>query len=148
MNLNQIEKLAVAKAMAKKEADEARDGIGIGKQSVDFYLHVSGELSVAADTEKTPTVSIPLYATLAIALKKAGVQAENILALIESSVIEAIAKDQSMNDELSDSIEKICDHLKTRFAETLPKTPVRGAVKANLTVEKIEAADLLLAQAA
>ena len=39
--------------------------------------------------------------------------------------------------------EAIYDHIMERFAETLPKTPVKGAVKANLNVEKVEAADLV-----
>jgi hypothetical protein len=148
MQLNATEQMAVAKAIADKAAKAAREEIQPGLRIVDFYLHVHGDLAIAQDTEKTPTVSIPLYATLAIALKKAGVQAENILSIIESSVSEAIANDTKVNDGISEQVEQICDHLKTRFAETLPKTPVRGAVKANLVVEKIEAADLLLAQAA
>ena len=143
MNLTPVEQMAVAKAVAEKAIKEARMSLALGKSTVDFYVHVSGDLSVAADTEKTPTVAIPLYLTLAIALKKSGVQAERILSVIEESVTEAIKAGKSANDDMTVQAEAICDHIRERFAETLPKTPVKGAVKANLSIEKVEAADLV-----
>ena len=148
MKLTAIEQMAVAKAIADKAAKQARENLAVGTSNVDFYIHVCGDLSISQDTEKVPTVSIPLYATLAIALQKAGIQAENILSIIESSVSEAIANDETVNESISERVRAICEHLKNRFAETLPKTPVKGAVRANLVVEKVEAVDLIIAKAA
>ena len=61
-----IELLALTKLLQSKK-DAIRSQVSSGDYSVDFSVHVKGELEVLEDTEKSSTVSVPwteVYALL------------------------------------------------------------------------------------
>lgn len=61
-----IELLALTKLL-QSEKDAIRDQVSAGDYSVDFSVHIKGDLEVLEDTERTPTVHIPwteVYALL------------------------------------------------------------------------------------
>lgn len=61
-----IQLLALTKLL-QAQKDEIRDAVSAGDYSVDFNVHIKGNLKVLEDTERTPTVHIPwteVYALL------------------------------------------------------------------------------------
>ena len=136
--LSPIEQLALSKIDLPKKV---RDLAPVGKdQRVDFIVHVRGAVEVQPDYEKAPAQQIPLYATVALVLKRVpGLQREKALALFAECMREAVLADEEARKVMLGEfpeLEDIEDNVRTIVGE-LPKTPAKGAVKANLQVDVV-----------
>lgn len=139
--------LAMSKAFAKKATDTARDTLTSGVYPIDFLVRVHGSLTVAEDTEKTPTVSIPVKEVLALFVARSGATRAASLALLERCLTDALnisTKGSGAIEEL-EVVDAAFEQATTALLSRLPKTPVRGAVKAALEISKIETPELALA---
>lgn len=131
--------LALSKLVTKKAADTARADLKPGTYHFDESLHITGTLTVAPDTEKTPTVSIPFRDVLVLFVQRAGITRERTLELLRDCVSEALKKsDGGAAGCLDEHLEAVFTSAVDEMLETLPKTSVKGAVKvAALCVETI-----------
>ena len=137
--MDAIKLLAIEKAASKTaKAENARDKLTPGTYSVETVVKVSGTLTVAPDTERVPTVSIPLLPALALALRYAGVTGNAARDAILRGVREALENGQAAADLLPEGLESEVAALKKSIAAELPKTPVKGAVKFAGTLELVE----------
>lgn len=139
--LTAIEALALSKAVKAE-----RDAVEVGEHHVDVTVRITGTLSVAKDTEKTPTVSIPLKEVLALFIARSGCTREASIALLRECMTEALAdgtKGVGAVDAAAD-IDACWKDEVSKLTASLPKTPVKGAVKAKLSVAVV-ADDLALA---
>lgn len=89
------------------------------------------------DTEKTPTVSIPLKATLALAMQKAGVQRDNIARILMEAMTEALALGEQGEARIADQLADVDAAMErvSAITEALPKTKVSGATLCKLECE-------------
>jgi hypothetical protein len=143
-DLSAIESLAITKAL---KAD--RDAVAAGSYAVDVTVRVRGTVDVAADTAKTPTVSIPVKEVLALFIARSGATREASLKLLRECLTDALSKGVEGAGAV-DAAADIDAAFKAEVAAltaSLPKTPVKGAVKAKLAVEVVGAADDLAAAA-
>lgn len=134
--------LALAATHAAKKLDDQREQVAPGTYknvvltatiSVDGQTATSivtaAEMVVGEDEEYTPTTSIPLLATLAIALRMAGVQRGNIKAVLVAAATEALQKGEKVSDalelkaDLDDAMKMVTDAM-----EALPKKTRAGKV--------------------
>lgn len=130
--------LAISKAIAKKTADEARENLAPGTYQIDQTVRVTGTLTVAEDTEKTPTVSIPFKDVLVLFVQRAGITREASLELLRTCVTEALKKsDGGAAGCLDEHLEGVFSAAVADMLATLPKTPVKGAVKSKLVVSEV-----------
>jgi hypothetical protein len=144
--MKNINLIALTKAVAKKIADAARDTISVGKHEVDFTVRVKGTVSVFEDTEKTPTVSIPMKETLALFIRYSGITGPHAVALLQRAMTDALAANENGEQNpqgtgaIADALPIIEETMKTvvePMLATLPKTPVKGMVKTNLEVTEL-----------
>jgi len=103
-----------------------------------------GSLVREADTDSAATCQIPLYATLAVALHKAGVQGDNIRKTILQAVQEVVKQDeQSLESKLAElcpDIDAQIRKIKEGVVKKLPRIPKKGSLKAQaFTVENFSA---------
>jgi hypothetical protein len=143
-NLTSIEALALSKALAEKDAKEARTNINPGKHAVDLTVRIVGTFNVAEDTDKAPTCSIPLRAVLAELLHTTGAvreAAERALCKVTTDAINGIAPDPE-RQAVVDAWEAA--HLQP-VIDKLPRTPVKGKVTTKLTVEVVRQPELAAA---
>lgn len=133
-----IEMLAIARSFSKDELDLARDGIAPGKYQVDARIHVVGEIQINADTQKTPTSSTPWLTAMAVLVRRCGFQRDAAIKLIMDSVNEAVTLDKDAAEALmlNTGVKQAKDALAQEYAK-LPKTPVRGAVSADVKIVTI-----------
>jgi hypothetical protein len=80
-------------------------------------------------------ISIPLIATLALALQKAGIQRGNIARILTESMTEALNMGEQGEARIADQIKDVEDAIArvTAITAALPKTP--GATLCNLTCD-------------
>lgn len=125
-------------ALSRVRSD--RDAVTPGVQAVDFTVHVSAEIVVGEDTEKIPTVSIPLKEVLALFIARAGVTRDASVALLRECMSIALAlgpRGQGAIDSQID-IDEVFSEAVDKLTASLPRTPVRGQVRVrNLTVTKV-----------
>lgn len=130
MTLTALEKLALSNIEPSKEE---RQSIAPGKHKVAFTVTVNGVLDVSAPESYIPTVDVPLIPTVALALKKMGVQRENFLAIMKESMTEVLACDKAMRVALV--AESGLIDFEKDFRKTLGKLPKKtrvGKVNAKL----------------
>lgn len=110
-----------------------------GEHEVDMTVRISGKLIKGEDTTKVPTVRIPVLASLALAMKFAGVTGDAAINAITAAVSESVLMDKDAaaelikRDGIEDAIKKLNAELKTK----LPRTPVNGTIKAHLDLEEV-----------
>jgi len=139
--MNAIDTIALNNAVETKVAKEAREALEVGKHSVDFMVRVTGTINVAEDTEKTPTVSIPLKEVLALFIARSGCTREASIALLRECMTDAL-KDGVKGVGAVDAAADIDEAFKAEVAAltaSLPKTPVKGKVTTKLTVTEVSA---------
>ena len=128
--------LATALANVTKKFATKAGKVEVGTHEVDTVvtLRIKGTITKKPDTEKTPTVSIPLKATLALALQKAGIQRDNIARILTEAMTEAINMDEQGEARIADQLADVEEAMARVEAIThdLPKTPVAGATICNL----------------
>jgi len=140
--LTNIEVTALNNLVAAKAAKAARDEVNPGEHAVDFTVRVTGTVKVLADTEKTPTVSIPVKEVLALFVQRSGCTREHSLALLRECLTDALSASTEGKGAIEGAIDLDAE-FKAAVADltaSLPKTPVKGAVKASLAVEVVESA--------
>jgi hypothetical protein len=137
--LNAIETLAVNRVFTKGESSQARDEVAAGTYEVDLTVRVKGTLCVSVDTAKTPTVSIPVKEVLALFVARSGCTREAGLALLRECLTEAL--NNSVHGvgaiETAVDIDAEFKQAVSDLTASLPKTPVKGPVKAHLEIEKV-----------
>ncbi|MAG27448.1 hypothetical protein CMI47_18095 [Candidatus Pacearchaeota archaeon] len=132
-SLSPAQRILVARATA---AAAKGDKLSAGLHNVPAFTVTvdGGELSVSEDETYTPTVSVPLLATLTIALHRAGFQRDGIAALILDAATIAIGNDDKVGDELETTIAYVATEVKAlqaRLAAGLPKKVRKGKVRVN-----------------
>jgi hypothetical protein len=130
--------LAVLAKALTDAANKTRTGLEPGKHAVDAIvtLRACGTVSVAADTTKIPTCTIPLLASLALLVKRMGVQREAALDVLKAVMVEALSmgKDAQVLLLEETGVEEAQDQIRSAVLAALPKAPVKGAVKCSATV--------------
>lgn len=120
---------AVKKGVPVKDArEETKPGVYLG-MVMDLTVEVD-EMRVAPDTDKSPTASIPLLPTLALLLKRMGVQRDAALDILKEVMTEALdlGKDATKNLLDETGVADMEKRLKTEVIDKLPRVPVKGAV--------------------
>ena len=119
--------------LASKADKAARSAIVAGEYTVEpFTITVSGNLTVGEDENWTPTVKVPLLATMVVALHRAGVQREGIAQAIIDAAVTASANGGKVEVELADTfsyVEKEVKALRARLRRELPEDKRDGKVK-------------------
>ena len=135
--LTNIEVTALNNLVAAKVAKTARDEVNPGEHTVDFTVRVTGTVKVLADTEKTSTVSIPVKEVLALFVQRSGCTREASLALLRECLTDALNNSTKGEGAIEGGVDLDAE-FKAAVADltaSLPKTPVKGAVKTALNVE-------------
>ena len=136
-NIDPATLATIAKAIKVSLAGRRPD---VGKHEVNetLTLRVSGQVTRAADGERTPTSDIPLKATLALFMRYSGVTGPAALAALERAMREAIEDGEQGASAISEihEIDSAMDRVKATLA-ALPKVPKKGAVtvRKGFTVE-------------
>ena len=121
----------ISKLVSAKEASAARDGVGAGTFPVSFTLTVEGTVTVRKDTEKIPTVSVPLKEVIALFLARSGATREAAIALLRECITDVLASKGGKGGAkgaLEAEYDAAFGDLAEALLATLPKTRVRGAV--------------------
>jgi len=135
--LTPIEKLALIK-VPKTEAENARCAVKPGVYQVDFTIRVHGNIEVANDTSKKPTVSIPLKAVVGLLLQRAGATRESSRQLLVEVMQQALKEGKKAEDVFSKEVAVVDEAIKELtegVIDKLPKTPVKGEVTNNTTID-------------
>lgn len=143
MNNEQI--LAITKAIKSAAATKARNGIRPGVYNVDILLRIAGALTVNRDETYTPTVDIPLKATLALFIRFCGITREAAKAALVRAMTEALAQDEKGDDKTARIVSEIgdvsiiddCMAQVLETLDTLPDKTRKGKVLTNLHVTEI-----------
>ncbi len=110
----------------------ARDTLTAGTFPVDFTASVKGSVVVRADTEKVPTVSIPVKEVLALFIQRSGALRDQNISLMASCISDALnAKGGKggATGSLVGEFDAVFGDTVAAFLSTLPKTRVKGAVE-------------------
>lgn len=134
--LTNLEILALSRAVDGKLV---RDEVSVGSHMVDFTVRVCGEIKVGKDTEKVPTVSIPVKEVLALFIARSGATRQSAIALLRECMTLALdggSKGSGAIDAHAD-IDQVFREEVSKLTASLPKTPVKGQVRADLTVTRV-----------
>lgn len=133
--------IAVTSLVKESAQKTARAALDVGTHDVDITLRVVGTIDVASDTTRVPTVSIPLKEVLALFIARAGGTREGSIALLRGCMADALALGPEGVGAIADVVDIDAVYVEQVQAITasLPRTPVRGAVRADLRVEVIRA---------
>ncbi len=129
--LTPIQKLAINKL----EVDEPAP-LSPGTYRVEpFTVEISGEIRVGAAYDATPTASIPLIPTLALAVRRMGIQREPFLAKLREIMTEVLtATDEERTTMVADlGVAEFEEMLKRQVLSQLPKQRRAGPVRARVT---------------
>ena len=140
MELTSIQTLAIAK-MPKNTLDKARKNVKPGNYPIDFTVKVTGNVSVANDTSKLPTVAIPYKAVIGLLLQRAGCTREASKQLLLDVMQQALNAGKNADEvfkEQVQTVEESIEKLSKEIIEKLPKIPVNGAVDVDVTFDVCE----------
>ncbi len=134
-NLTSLQQFALNKF---KPAKTARNELAPGTYEVDFTVRIKGTVTVGEDTTRASTVSLLSLKTVALILHYAGVTRSAALKAI-TRAFQDINGDllPTASVELSEDVKKIHDKIKKDLASDLPRTPVKGQVKAKCSYDII-----------
>lgn len=132
--LNQLtdSQIVLLARLATKEAKSRKLQAGLHNVEPFNVSSNGGEVSVGQDEPYTPTPSVPLLATMVVALHRAGFQRDGIAQIIVDSASIAINKGGKVGDELETTISYVQSEVKAlqaRLSEDLPKKVRAGKVK-------------------
>ena len=133
-SLNDLTTLALARAVSNKADAAAREGVGPGTYDIDITVRVRGTLAVAEDTDKTPTVSIPMKEVLALFIARSGCTREHSLNLLRECMTEVLHHGATGQGAVAAAADIAAEHQRavSEMLKTLPRTFVAGAVKADV----------------
>lgn len=132
--MDQITALAVAKLIAPKNVDLP---IGSTRIKKTLTIEVDATVNKFADEEYTPTVSIPLKATMAVLLQRMGFQRDRAMELLTEAMTEALKMEKMGEDEIAKLSANVDEAMERVAAVTaaLPKairkgkTTIKGTIK-------------------
>ncbi|MHB8971246.1 MAG: hypothetical protein ACYC4N_12435 [Pirellulaceae bacterium] len=115
-------------------------------------LHVSGSVRKENDTLCSPTVSIPLIATLALFWEKSGITQDHALRMLKEAITEALSAGKDTSEEIQSRIkhvEKAIQVVRENLLEELPKVRKNGRlITKDLRVELLPVQEESLVPAA
>lgn len=122
---------------AKSARNETSPGV-YSKIVMDVHIEVD-EMRVAPDTDKAPTSSIPLLPTVALLLKRMGIQREEALNVLKDVMIEALDLGTDARKKLLEDtgVAEMEVRLKEEVIAKLPRVPVKGAVKVDADAVRV-----------
>ena len=142
--------VAIAKAIAEKQAKEARGQLRPGSYPVDITVHLAGEVTVGEDGDKASTPSLLSEDFLFLALHFAGVTRERAMEVIEQVAAAALQSwvgsdadkkaAKAARTALVDSYD-VEGTIRSRFDAVkarLPRTPVAGSTKFVGQIEEVQ----------
>ena len=139
-NLNALTLTALSAQLAK-EAKKCRSALPIGDHEVscEVTLSVNGTVKVSEDELRTPTTSVPLLRTLALALSYAGVTGDAALNAVTKAMNKALSEEKDSNGTLAQvkAVEKRVAQIKEDFATKLPKAKAKGKVSVKAAIEEV-----------
>ena len=115
-----------------KDMKDRRESTSLPQGEHEFH----GQLVFQVDTTveqragglAKPTVSLPLKAILAIALKKLGIQREGMKQFITDVAFEARAMDETVTETMEEEVGEIFKEAVDKMIDKLPKIPRAGNV--------------------
>lgn len=133
-HLSDLTTLAISRAVNAKADKTARDGVLAGTYHIDVTVRVRGTLAVAEDTDKTPTVSIPMKEVLALFIARSGCTREHSLNLLRECMTEVLQHGATGQGAVAAAADIAAEHKRAvaEMLESLPRTFVAGAVKADI----------------
>lgn len=133
MTIDPIFQVALTSALKSAIDKDARDQVGPGvHKDVEMTLTIkAGEVRIGQDTDKAPTVSIPLKAAMALLIKRMGFQREKAVETLRDVMQEALRLDKDAEKTIlaEQGVADAEKMLKEEVLAKLPRTPVKGAVK-------------------
>jgi len=143
--MNDLIHVAIAKLL--KETPD----LPVGQVTVDevVTLKVKADIRRGEDVEYTPTVSIPLKATMALLLARMGFQREMASALLVDAMSEALNGVRLGEDAICDRLADVDAAMArvTELTKALPKAVRKGAVTVKGTVEVVPVLEAEIIQA-
>lgn len=145
-HLNDLTALAISRAISAKEASAAREGITAGTYDVDLTVRVKGTIEVSEDTDRPPTTSIPVKEVLALFLARSGCTREHSIALLRECLTDALRDDVRGQGaiEAAADIDREFKKAVAEITNSLPRNPVKGAVKAHVTTDLVSGGSINL----
>jgi hypothetical protein len=138
---NDLTMTVLSKVIPSRKASAHRDGVTAGEYPVDFTVRVSGLVNVKEDTEKVPTVSIPVKEVLGLFISRSGALRDANIALMKECITDALNNKGTKGAQgaLTAEFDAAFGQVVAGFLSTLPKTKVRGEVEMDgLTVTVTE----------
>lgn len=132
--------VALSQLIKKAALDAARAALSDGRYQVDTTVRVCGSLVIDPDCQISPTVSVPLKATLALFIRYAGITRETAIAHLTRAMTEAIQSGSKGEDALlaqCPAVEQTLATVQDRVLSTLPKVTRKGRVRAFLEVTEV-----------
>jgi len=126
MDLNPAEAIAVTKAIASKEKNEAREGLEPGQYDIDALVHIFGTLTVGEDYQQNKTAAMPQIKMLLAAIMLNGIS-------VRAFVRRYLDGEFDVPKEKEKELSKIWKELAENFNDTFS-----GKVTSKLTAEKVE----------
>lgn len=134
--LTNLQKLA----LQKLEVTADRDSITPGNYTVEpFTVQIEGVIGVGPDETYTPTADIPLIPTVALALKKMGIQRDHFLGVLKQAMEEVLLQDKKVRAALMEQIglAEFERDFRTKVLAGLPNKTRNGKVTTALTVNEV-----------
>lgn len=134
--LNNLQKLALEKLSVGAD----RGAVAPGTHHIPpFFVEISGRLDVSENETYTPTVDIPLLPTVALALKKMGIQREHFLKVMKECVTEVVLQSRAMRTQLiaQSGLSDFEEEFRQKVLAELPRKTRDGKVKAELRVTPV-----------
>lgn len=129
--------LALGKLLNRKAVEAARVEVASGSHPIDVTVRVTGDLSIAEDCERKPTVKVLTKATVALLLRRMGVTRVQAMDLLQSAFADALTLDEDARKRLlaETGVADALDVFDKNVLGRLPKIPVKGRVTVNLEAE-------------
>ncbi len=138
--MDNIATVALSKVIKETALKAARAGLAVGSHAVDFTVRVHGRMNVAEDTEKIPTVSIPMKETLALFIRYCGITREAAMLILERAMNDALAESSQGTGAIAEAmpiINETMDSVVAPLLARLTKTPVKGMVTTKLNITDV-----------
>ena len=132
--------VALAKGQKTAVVSGASKELGVGEHTIDAWVHLTGTIKKAEDEQATPTVSLSVLETLALALKFSGVTGDNAKNVIRQTITTALTADSKSKGALTDQYDWLEDEVKALKADViskLPKITKSGKVTTKVTFEDV-----------
>jgi hypothetical protein len=132
--------MALSKAVTKGAFEKARCELKPGPHHVDVMVHVKGDVQVGEDYLRTPTVAIPLKATLAFFIRRMGITREAAKQALIEAMTEALKEGVKGEDVILSSFPEVTEAMEhvNSMTAALPKAPCKGPVTAKLSVQIVQ----------